>query len=122
LYVGKAAEAHVLGAKVFLREDISISGDAGPNAKRRVNGRAFFLSDGISMPFFFGATKMYSFSGVLVAQNRTKVISLWSIILLAIFFLIRTLCAKKPELRRQDMKFSKECVLWTVDKSKDCWI
>jgi sterol-4alpha-carboxylate 3-dehydrogenase (decarboxylating) len=119
LYDGKAVEAHILAAKALLKE----LNNTSSKISRKVNGEAFFISDGISMPFFDFARKVYAFAGHPVAKEDIKVMPLWFMIPLASFlewvFWIFTLGTKTPEIRRQNMETFKDSVSWKIDKAKD---
>lgn len=117
LYDGKAVEAHILAAKALVRELTT------KPAKGRVNGEAFFISDGIPISFFDFARKVYAIAGHPVAKDKIKVMPLWFMIPLAGFlewaYWIFTLGTKQPELRKQDMEHFKESVSWKIGKAKD---
>ncbi|KAE9381215.1 C-3 sterol dehydrogenase/C-4 decarboxylase [Stipitochalara longipes BDJ] len=116
LYDGKAVEAHILTAKALLAEVHTKIG------KKKVNGEAFFISDGISMPFFDFARKVYALAGYPVTKNDIKVMPLAFMIPLASalewVYWAFTLGTKRPELKRQDMEHFKESVVWKIDKAK----
>jgi sterol-4alpha-carboxylate 3-dehydrogenase (decarboxylating) len=116
LYDGKAVEAHILVAKALVREFTT------KPAKGRVNGEAFFISDGIPIPFFDFARKVYAIAGHPVKKDNIKVMPLWFMIPLAGFlewmYWIFTLGTKKPESRKQDMEHFRESVSWNIDKAK----
>ncbi|PMD61014.1 NAD(P)-binding protein [Hyaloscypha bicolor E] len=102
-YDGKVVEAHILAAKALLGELTS------KPATKKVNGEAFFISDGISMPFFEFARKVYASAGHPVANDEIKVMPLW---------FMAHLGTRKPELRRLDMDHFKKSVAWKIGKAK----
>jgi sterol-4alpha-carboxylate 3-dehydrogenase (decarboxylating) len=124
VYDGKAVEAHILAVKSLLREATNMDGEyRGGRQKGKVNGEGFFISDGVSMPFFEFARKVYALAGHPVAKEEIKVMPLWFMISLATVlewvYWIFTLGVKKPELRKQDMEHFKDSVSWRIDKAKE---
>ncbi|PMD39567.1 NAD(P)-binding protein [Hyaloscypha variabilis F] len=115
-YINKAVEALILAAKALLREL-----NTRPT-KNKVNGETFFISDGVSMPFFDFARKVYAFAGHPVAKDEIKVMPLWFMIPLASTlewaYWVFTLGTKQPELRRWDMEYFTRSVAWKIDKAK----
>ena len=115
-YDGKVFEAHILAAKALLKELTS------KPSKNRVNGEAFFISDGISQPFFEFGRRVYALAGHPVAENEIKVMPLWFMAPLAStlewVYWAFSLGTKQPELRRWDMDHFKESVAWKIDKAK----
>jgi sterol-4alpha-carboxylate 3-dehydrogenase (decarboxylating) len=117
LYDAKAVEAHIIAAKALLGELTAKPGNG------KVGGEAFFISDGVSMPFFDFARKVHAFAGHPVAKEEIKVMPLWFMIPMASFlewaYWIFTLGTKQPGLRKFDMEFFKSSVACRIDKAKD---
>ncbi|KAF7900144.1 hypothetical protein EAF00_004480 [Botryotinia globosa] len=75
--IESAAMAHILAAKALVREaniDTSFydENNAQTSSSGKVNGEAFFISDGVSMPYFKFARKVVAMAGHPVAENEVK--------------------------------------------------
>jgi sterol-4alpha-carboxylate 3-dehydrogenase (decarboxylating) len=116
LEVRKAAEAHVLAAKAVLRSE------ASPTAPK-VDGEAFFISDGKAVPYWDFFRKCYAAAGAPVKPEEIKVIPLGVMQIMASavewFFTIFTLGYKKPEMRRQNMDHFERGCNWSLAKAKE---
>ncbi|KAK9368095.1 hypothetical protein V1509DRAFT_624236 [Lipomyces kononenkoae] len=110
VYVKKACEAHVLAAKRILEG-------------RLVGGQAFFISDGVSLPYFDFARKLYAGAGHPVPPDQIKVMSLWFVVGLAQIgewlYWIFTLNTKVPEMRSQRIKYLGGGCQWDLSKAKE---
>lgn len=79
LFIESAATAHVLAAKALVHEaniDAESSGNKSVRSSstnpKKVNGEAFFISGGVSMPYFNFARKVVAMAGHPVAENGVK--------------------------------------------------
>uniref|UniRef100_A0A093X944 Sterol-4-alpha-carboxylate 3-dehydrogenase, decarboxylating n=1 Tax=Talaromyces marneffei PM1 TaxID=1077442 RepID=A0A093X944_TALMA len=70
VYVEKACEAHILAAKRILEGRLN-------------GGQAFFISDGVSLPYFDFARKLYAGAGHPVPPDQIKVMPLWLVVSIA---------------------------------------
>jgi sterol-4alpha-carboxylate 3-dehydrogenase (decarboxylating) len=116
LYADKACEAHILAAKQLIRADKDTS-------KGKVDGEAFFLSDGQSVPFFDFARKVYAFAGHPVAQNEIQVMPCWLVLAFAVlgewFYWTFTLGTKQPELTKLSIQTLDMGSNWDITKAKE---
>jgi sterol-4alpha-carboxylate 3-dehydrogenase (decarboxylating) len=113
LYIGKAAEAHVLALRALL----------DPADACRVAGEAFFVSDGRPQPFFDFSRKCYAAAGSPVAPNQVTVIPLAALQSAAAStgewaYHIFTLGFKQPTLRRDSIDHLDRGACWNIDKAK----
>ncbi|KAH8692056.1 hypothetical protein BGW36DRAFT_386881 [Talaromyces proteolyticus] len=110
VYVEKACQAHILAAKRILEG-------------RPVGGQAFFISDGVSLPYFDFARKLYAGAGHPVPSDQIKVIPLWLVVGLAYIgewvYWIFTLNTKVPELRSRRIKYLAGGCQWDVSKARE---
>lgn len=123
VYVEKACEAHILAAKALLRE-ITDSQDPERFSKaNKVNGEAFFVSDGVRMPFFDFARKLIAFAGYPVAKEEIKVIPYEVVYGLSILnewlYWIFTLGTKSPEFSPSSIKYLAGGCQWDITKAKE---
>jgi sterol-4alpha-carboxylate 3-dehydrogenase (decarboxylating) len=114
-FVGKAAKAHVLAAKALL---------AGPEAGRgKVDGEAFFISDGVRLPFFDFARKVYAFAGHPVAENEIRVVPLWFMWALAMvsewLHWVFTFGTMQPDVRSVGVEYLDRGCEWKIDKARE---
>ncbi|EEA25204.1 hydroxysteroid dehydrogenase, putative [Talaromyces marneffei ATCC 18224] len=65
-----ACEAHILAAKRILEGRLN-------------GGQAFFISDGVSLPYFDFARKLYAGAGHPVPPDQIKVMPLWLVVSIA---------------------------------------
>ncbi|KAF4624316.1 hypothetical protein G7Y89_g13857 [Cudoniella acicularis] len=111
-YVGKAAEAHILAAKALLRE-------SGP----KVDGEAFFITDGKPQPFFDFARKAYTAASHSVAPEEVKKIPLRLVQTMASggewAYWLFTLNTKKPAMRRANIDQLSEGCHWSIEKARE---
>lgn len=117
LEVGKAAEAHILAAKAVLRAENSST----PLPK--VDGEAFFISDGRAVPYWNFFRKCYAAAGAPVKPEEIKVIPLGLMQIMASavewFYAIFTLGYKTPDMRRQNMDHFERGCNWSLAKAKE---
>lgn len=111
VYVEKACEAHILAAKKLLAAD------------SKVGGEAFFISDGVSLPYFDFARKLYAAAGHPVSKDKIQVAPLWLVVGFAHigewFYWIFTFNTKVPEMRSQRIKYLGAGCQWNIDKAKE---
>ncbi|KAF2256922.1 C-3 sterol dehydrogenase/C-4 decarboxylase-like protein [Trematosphaeria pertusa] len=116
LYVENAAHAHVLAAKALL--------DPEQAARQRVDGEAFFLSDGVPMKFWDFARKLWAAAGDerCIRGDRVFVIP-WSVVL-AMAILSEAICyvftwgRKTPGLTRLHVHYMKEGAWFDIEKAR----
>jgi sterol-4alpha-carboxylate 3-dehydrogenase (decarboxylating) len=113
IYVQKAAEAHVLAAKALLRTS------AGP----KVDGEAFFITDGKPMPFFDFFRKACAAAGHPVAPEQVTTVPFWFVQFMASAgewtYWIFTLGTKRPKLLRQNIDHLDYGCHWSIEKAKE---
>lgn len=110
VYVEKACEAHILAAKRIL--DGHLNG-----------GQAFFISDGVSLPYFDFARKLYAGAGHPVPPDQIKVMPLWLVVGIAQLgewlYWAFTFNTKFPEMRSQRMRYLAGGCHWDISKAKE---
>lgn len=116
LFVETAAQAHVLAADALLAPQ--------RDAAHKIDGEAFFVSDGTPMRFWDFARKMWAAAGDKHSVRGARVISIpWAVVLaLAVVseavFLVCTLGRKVPGLTRMHVHYMKEGAWFDVDKAR----
>lgn len=117
VYVDSACSAHILAAKQLLAED------SEARKEEKVNGEAFFVSDGVSMPYFDFPRKVCEFAGYPVAEKDVKIVPGWAVWYFTALsewafwaFTFRTLA---PKLRLGGVEYVMYggCE-WSIDKAK----
>jgi sterol-4alpha-carboxylate 3-dehydrogenase (decarboxylating) len=110
-WVGKAAEAHVLTEKALV---------AG---KEGVDGEAFLISDGVAVPFFDFARKVYAFAGRLVAENEVKVMPFWLVWTVTYVsewvYWVFTFGAKQLDVPSVGIEYLDPGCVWSIDKARE---
>ncbi|KAH4292405.1 hypothetical protein HBH64_183440 [Parastagonospora nodorum] len=113
VYVGKAAEAHILAARALLDPDTAIG----------VAGEAFFVSDGRAEPFFNFVRRCYAAMGHPVELNEVTVLPMMAMQMIASVtewaYSIFTLGTVTPKLRRQNMDYLDKSCCWSIEKAKN---
>jgi sterol-4alpha-carboxylate 3-dehydrogenase (decarboxylating) len=113
VYVKSAYMAHILAAKALLDE----------RHEAKVDGEAFFVTDGVSMPYFDFARKIYAGAGYPVAESEIKVMSYGMILFFAILgewiYWIFTFGTRTPELRKQAIEYLDGGTQWNINKAKE---
>ncbi|EAT78543.1 hypothetical protein HBH56_222030 [Parastagonospora nodorum] len=113
VYVGKAAEAHILAARALLDPDTEIG----------VAGEAFFVSDGRAEPFFNFVRRCYAAMGHPVELNEVTVLPMMAMQMIASVtewaYSIFTLGTVTPKLRRQNMDYLDKSCCWSIEKAKN---
>jgi sterol-4alpha-carboxylate 3-dehydrogenase (decarboxylating) len=113
VYVKSACMAHILAAKALL----------GERSETKVDGEAFFISDGVSMPYFDFARKIYAGAGYPVAENEIKVMPYGMILFFAMFgewiYWVFTFGTRTPGLRKTGIEYLGGGTQWNIDKSKE---
>ncbi|KAF4634488.1 hypothetical protein G7Y89_g3612 [Cudoniella acicularis] len=118
LFVESAATAHILAAKALLR-----SKDKESSSNGRVDGEAFFISDGVSVPYFDFARKVFAMAGYPVEQKEVQVIPYGVVLAFAILgewmYWIFTLGTKQPDIPVLGIKYlGQGCCDWNIEKAK----
>jgi sterol-4alpha-carboxylate 3-dehydrogenase (decarboxylating) len=113
VYVKSACMAHILAAKALLDKQ----------SEAKIDGEAFFVSDGISMPYFDFARKIYAGAGYPVAENEIKVMSYGMVLFFASFgewiYWIFTFGTRTPELRKVGIEYLGGGTQWNINKAKE---
>ena len=116
VYAESAAFAHVLAAKALLA-------GKGTSPATKVDGEAFFITDGTHTSFWSFCRKRLMAAGDQTPRNQIKVIPFWLILSMASigewFYWIFTLGRKEPELRRQDIDYLKTGCMFSIEKAKE---
>jgi sterol-4alpha-carboxylate 3-dehydrogenase (decarboxylating) len=110
-YVEKAAEAHILALRALLYAK-----------KAEVAGQAFFITDGVSQPFFDFARKFYAAAGSPVTPEEVTVMPLGLMKVMAScgewIYYLSTFGTMTPKLRRDDMDHLDGGACWSIEKAK----
>jgi sterol-4alpha-carboxylate 3-dehydrogenase (decarboxylating) len=110
-WVGKAAEAHVLAGKAL------VAGTEG------VDGEAFFISDGVAVPFFDFARRVYAFAGRPVAENEVKVMPFWLVWTVTYVsewvYWVFTLRTKHLDVPSVGIEYLDRGCVWSIDKDRE---
>ncbi|EED17828.1 NAD dependent epimerase/dehydratase, putative [Talaromyces stipitatus ATCC 10500] len=110
VYVKKACEAHILAAKRILEGRLN-------------GGQAFFISDGVSLPYFDFARKLYAGAGHLVPPDQIKVMPLWLVVGIAKLgewlYWAFTFNTKFPKMRSQRIRYLAGGCQWDVSKARE---
>lgn len=111
-YVGSAASAHILAAKALLS-------NGGP----KVDGEAFFISDGEPQPIFDFARKAYAAAGHPVTPEQVTAMPYWLVLGMAIAgewaYRIFPLGTKKPKMTRMNIEYLNQGSRWSIAKAKE---
>jgi sterol-4alpha-carboxylate 3-dehydrogenase (decarboxylating) len=111
-YVAKAAEAHILAARVLLN----------PETAAGIAGEAFFISDGKPEPFFDFARRCYASIGSPVSPKQITVIPMSAMQMMASTgewaYSVFTLGTMKPTLRRKNIDHLDKQSRWSIEKAK----
>lgn len=117
LDVHKAAEAHIAAAKAVLRAD------SGLVSAPKVDGEAFFISDGHPTPYWDFFRRCYAAAGAPVKPEEVNIIPLAMAQTMAStaewVYAIFTLGYKKPQMRRQNMDHFDRGCNWSLEKAKE---
>lgn len=120
-YVDSAAKAHVLAAYALLRSD-ERGGIETPDPTLKVDGEAFFITDGKSRKFFDFARDCYAAAGAPVLESEIKVIPFWLVQSIASTsewaYRILTLGQKKPKIARQNIDNLAGGAHWSIEKAR----
>ncbi|KAM5476752.1 putative 3beta-hydroxysteroid-4alpha-carboxylate 3-dehydrogenase [Microsporum audouinii] len=113
VYVKSAANAHVLAAKSLLSTD---------TGRLKVDGEAFFVTDGKPQPFFDFARKAYAAAGYPVASDQVTVIPLGVMLVMASMiewaYYIFTLGRKRSQVTRDGIEHLDSGCHWSIDKAR----
>jgi len=114
VYIDNACSAHILAAKALVFPDER-------NAK--VGGEAFFISDGISMPYFDFVRKIYAFAGHPVRKEEVQIMPFWVVLTFAALgewlYWIFTLGQKQPDVRKLGIQHLRRGCEWDISKAKE---
>ncbi|GAM42473.1 NAD-dependent epimerase/dehydratase [Talaromyces pinophilus] len=106
----KACEAHILAAKRILEG-------------RLTGGQAFFISDGVSLPYFDFVRKLHAGAGHPVAPDQIKIVPLWLVVGIAQLaewlYWAFTFNTKFPELRSRRIRYLAGGCQWDISKAKE---
>ncbi|TGO35219.1 hypothetical protein BHYA_0166g00240 [Botrytis hyacinthi] len=128
IFIESAAMAHILAAKSLVHEaNINTKSYDGNNAQksssRKVNGEGFFISDGVSMPYFNFARKVVAMAGHPVAENEVK--SIPYKLGLGFTILSEWLCwaftfgTITPSFRQGEIEYLGLGTDWSIQKAKE---
>jgi len=118
IYVGNAASAHVLAARVLLRTTTDQVGT-------KVDGEAFFVTDDTSIPFWDFQRKIWSAAGDTTPLAEVRIIPAWigmaTAILVEYLFWIFTFAQKLPPktIRRDALSYAITESTYCIDKAKE---
>lgn len=108
--VESAAEAHVLAAKALLK------------GTKGADGQAYFITDGVLMPFWDFMRKCYAAAGYPIAKEEIKIIPFWVVQTIASvgewMYWIFTLGTRAPALRRKNIDHLDAGCLWNIEKAR----
>ncbi|KAF7502303.1 hypothetical protein GJ744_006146 [Endocarpon pusillum] len=115
VYVQSAARAHVLAARALL--------DGMHNTLHsKVDGEAFFISDGAPMKFWDFARAVWAAAGDTTRPEDIKVIPMWLILSLASIgewcYWVFTCGQKSPTLRRQNLEVIGTELRFSIQKAR----
>ncbi|OAQ60422.1 C-3 sterol dehydrogenase/C-4 decarboxylase [Pochonia chlamydosporia 170] len=117
LHVHKAAEAHIAAAKALLRADACL------DLASKVDGEAFFISDGHATPYWDFFRRCYAAAGASVEPEEVNIVSLSKAQTIASLaewvYAVFTLGYKKPQMRRQNMDYFDRGCNWSIEKAKE---
>ncbi|KAM0229414.1 hypothetical protein ACHAP5_011655 [Fusarium lateritium] len=112
IYVGKAAEAHILALQTLLN----------PETADKAGGEAFFVSDGRPQHFFEFCRRLYAASGHPVGENEITRIPMPVMKAMASttewVYWVFTLGYIKPSLRRIGINHLDSGWCWSLEKAK----
>ena len=116
VYVQNAAYAHLLAVRgLFPRADT-----AHPP---KVDGEAFFISDGEKMAFWDFCRKLWGAAGDHTPASQIKVFPFWLLFIFAAivesYYWIFTLGRKQPELRTQDLEYLRTGCIFSIEKARN---
>ncbi|ERF73858.1 hypothetical protein EPUS_05870 [Endocarpon pusillum Z07020] len=115
VYVHSAALAHVLDARALLDNMHNT-----PHSK--VDGEAFFISDGAPMKFWDFTRAVWAAAGDTTRPEDVKVIPMWLIQSLASIgewsYWVCTFGRKSPKLRRQNLEFISAGHRFSIQKAR----
>jgi sterol-4alpha-carboxylate 3-dehydrogenase (decarboxylating) len=110
VYIQKACEAHILAAKRILEG--CLTGD-----------QAFFISDGVSLPYFDFVRKLHAAAGHPVAPDQIKIMPLWLVVGIAQLgewlYWVFSFNTKFPEMRSRHIRYLAGGCQWDISKAKD---
>ncbi|KAF7871909.1 uncharacterized protein EAF02_009014 [Botrytis sinoallii] len=128
IFIESAAMAHLLAAKALVCEaNIDSKSYDGKNSQKsssgEVNGEAFFISDGVSMPYFNFARKVVAMAGHPVAENEVESIPyklvLGFTILSEWLYWAFTFGTITPSLRQGEIEYLGLGTDWSIEKAKE---
>lgn len=75
-YVGNAVQAHLLAGQKLL-DSVSKAGSSSLEPSARVDGEAFFITDGLALPFWTFARMIWRIAGDKTTEDQVTVIPAW---------------------------------------------
>ncbi|TVY40142.1 Sterol-4-alpha-carboxylate 3-dehydrogenase,decarboxylating [Lachnellula occidentalis] len=113
VYVESACMAHILAARALL-----LGGE-----KDKVDGEAFFVSDGVSLPYFDFARKIYAFAGHPVQEKDIRVMPYRLILGFAVLgewlYWAFTFGTIVPDMRKLGIEYLGGGCEWDISKAKE---
>ena len=115
VYVQNAAHAHLLALKGLF---------PSPHVAHppKVDGEAFFISDGEQIPFWDLCRKLWAAAGDRTPASQIRVLPFWLLFVFAAFgesfYWIFTLGRKQPELRTQDLEYLRTGCIFSIEKAR----
>ena len=114
-YVGNAAEAHILAAKALLRDPL-------PTGDLKVDGEAFFITNGDPRPFWDVARMYATAAGCPVKKEEIKVVPVWLAFFMAgvmeWLYWIFTLGTKQPIMNRRGLSYTIMQRTFSIEKAR----
>ncbi|PQE07763.1 C-3 sterol dehydrogenase C-4 decarboxylase protein [Rutstroemia sp. NJR-2017a BVV2] len=123
LYIESACMAHIQAAKALLAEAAADSDGSASKKNGKVNGEAFFVSDGVNLPYFTWARKIYAFAGHPVADNEVKSMPyglVWTVAFVSEWlYWVCSFGTKAPNLRQGAIEYLAGGSHWDISKAKE---
>ncbi|KAH8890528.1 hydroxysteroid dehydrogenase [Thozetella sp. PMI_491] len=114
-YVGNAAEAHILAAKILMRDPL-------PTGDMKVDGEAFNITNGDPRPFWDVVRMFAAAAGRPVAQKDIKVVPVGFMFFIAAvtewLYWIFTFGTKQPILNRKSLSYTIMQRTFSIEKAK----
>lgn len=115
-----ATMAHILVAKSFLRN----YPDDHDDTNNKIDGEAFFITDGRPVPFWEYHRRVWAAAGVDLSPDQVIIMPSWFILGIAgaveLLFWVFTLGLKQPRIMRRDiMRYAVEPRTYSIKKARD---
>ncbi|KAH6667981.1 C-3 sterol dehydrogenase/C-4 decarboxylase [Halenospora varia] len=115
VFVEKAAEAHILAAKALLEPLTRPQG--------RVDGEAFFISDGLPTPYWSFARRVWEYAGYPVKKEEVMVVPyglVWTLVWVQEWiFWAFTMGRKSPDIPSAGIEVIGRGFEWDISKAKE---